>query len=178
MADAPGLVSGLCAASTEPSRVRCPIARLDGTWGAPPCPQGGRLHTPPICGRRPTSTPTSCVMRAAIAIGWGGVKSGGERMAVGPGGAGGAAPGGGADADPGRRGAAVRPDRRADRLRLTPPEWSVYGTLRRPLTASSRRRWYFSILTAARPNTDDAPLTSTRIGLSPGSHRSPELQCR
>ena len=67
----------------------CPLelrTRPDGAWGAPPCPRGGGLHTPPFCGRRPTSTARSCVVRAAIAIGWG-VKSGVERMAVGAGGA-------------------------------------------------------------------------------------------
>jgi hypothetical protein len=45
------------------------LARPDGAWGALPCPRGGGLHTPPFCGRRPTSTARRCVMRAAIAIG-------------------------------------------------------------------------------------------------------------
>ena len=62
------------------------MAGPDGAQGAPPCLRGGGLHTPPFCGRRPTSTARSCVVRAAIAIGWG-VELDGERMAVGPGGA-------------------------------------------------------------------------------------------
>jgi hypothetical protein len=33
----PTSVSGLRAASIEPSTVRCPMARLDGAWGALPC---------------------------------------------------------------------------------------------------------------------------------------------
>jgi hypothetical protein len=60
--------AGLRAASIQPSPVRWPMARLDCAWGALPCPWGG-LHTPPIYGRRPTSTEGSCVLRGAIAIG-------------------------------------------------------------------------------------------------------------
>ena len=64
----------------------------------------------------------------------------GERVAVGPGSAvldpaGGAAPGGGADDDPERRGAAVRPGRRAVRPRTGRPLFGIprdggYGAVR------------------------------------------------